>query len=158
MYKVDTRSVVSEVSFGSGARVVGEMFLRPSFVTATGLESVADRLNDRDAFFPLRVSGAEAGTHFIGKAQVRYVISELEPEPLLIPLGESSDSVEFKLRIELDDGEEIVGLLRAVLPRGKRRALDLINEHEGNFVPFIVAERQFVIQRQFIRRLRDEAR
>jgi hypothetical protein len=158
LYKVDTRVVTAELSFGHGARVTGEMFLRPSFVTASGLESIADRLNDRDAFFPLRVGEPEPRTHIIGKTQVRYVSSAPEPAPFVPQLGEAGEVVELALRIELDDGEELSGLLRAILPHGKRRALDLVNEQEGTFMSFVAGERQVVLNRSFIRRLRDGLR
>jgi hypothetical protein len=154
-YKVETRSVAAEVSFGAGTRATGEMFLRPSIVTLSGTESVADRLNDRDAFFPLRVQTPEPATWIIGKAQVRYVAAEHDPEALSSFAREAADAVEFHVSIELDDGEELAGLFQAVLPRGKRRALDFINEQEGAFVPFLVGAQQYVLNRAFIRKLRD---
>jgi hypothetical protein len=157
MYKLDTRAVAVEVSHGSAARVFGEMFLRPSIITLSGVESIADRMNDRDAFFPLRVSEPETATLLIGKSQVRYVAADEAP-PESIATEQASDSVHFHLDVELDDGLCLSGMFQAVLPRGKRRALDFINEQEGAFVTFHAERRQYVINRSFIRRLRDLAR
>jgi hypothetical protein len=155
LYKVDTRAVSVEVSFGDRARVSGEMFLRPSIVTLSGVESIADRLNDRDAFFPLRVAGSAAAMTIVGKSQVRYLSAALEPVPEFASLPEASDALSFHVDVELDDGERLTGVFQAVLPRGKRRALDFINGHEGLFVSFVVEQREFVINRAFIRCISD---
>ena len=63
--------------------------------------------------------------------------------------------MEFRVTLELDDGEELSGVFHAVMPQGKRRPLDFINRESGLFVPFYVLKRQYVINRSFIRRLRD---
>lgn len=152
MYRVDTSAVAVEVSFGAGARSCGQMFLRPSIVTFSGVESIADRMNDREAFFPLRMEGNT--TQLIGKTQVRYVSADNQPLPD-DTIGASSDAMEFRITLELDDGEELNGVFHAIMPPGKRRALDFINREVGLFVPFYVQGRQYVINRSFIRRLRD---
>ena len=92
----------------------------------------------------------------MGKTQVRYVSAEDQPLPDDV-ITASSDAMEFRMVIELDDGEEITGLFHAVMPQGKRRALDFINRESGLFVPFHAQQRQYVINRSFIRRLRDSA-
>jgi hypothetical protein len=153
LYKVDTRAVAVEVSFGDRARVSGDMFLRPSIVTLSGVESIADRMNDRDAFFPLRVAGAGAATMLVGKAQVRYLSAAFEGLPERSSLPEGTDTVSFRVEVELDQGELLSGVFQALLPRGKRRALDFINGHEGLFVSFVVLGREYVINRAFIRRI-----
>jgi hypothetical protein len=154
MYRVDTSAVSVEISFGNQACARGEMFLRPSIVTFSGVESIADRMNDRDAFFPLRVGEQSANTLLVGKTQVRYVSADNQPLPDDV-ISASADAMEFRLTLELDDGEELTGIFHAVMPRGKRRPLDFINREIGLFVPFYVLSRQYVINRSFIRRLRD---
>jgi hypothetical protein len=135
------------------------MFLRPSIVTLSGVESIADRLNDRDAFFPLRIAGAAAAqTTIVGKSQVRYLSALLDGPSELSALADASDVVSFQMDVELDDGELLSGVFQAVLPRGKRRALDFINGYEGLFVPFVVGPREYVINRAFIRRISDGAK
>ncbi len=157
IYKVDTHAVAVQVSLGQDARLEGQMFLRPSIVTLSGVESIADRLNDRDAFFPLRAREASLEvTIVIGKAQVRYVTAEGQPPPDEIVAASSADATQFKLELELDTGEQLSGLFHAVLPRGKRRPLDYINApHAGTYVPFYVGSRVYVLNRSFIRRLRE---
>ncbi len=152
LYKVDTRAVSVEVSFGDGARLSGDMFLRPSIVTLSGVESMADRMNDRDLFLPIRVPG-QADAVLIGKAQVRYLSAEVEtlPEPSSLP--EATDAVSFEMEVELDHGELLRGKFHAVLPRGKSRALDFINGHDGLFLSFVVARREYVLNRAYIRRI-----
>jgi hypothetical protein len=154
MYRVDTSAATVEISFGGEARACGQMFLRPSIVTLSGMESIADRMNDRDAFFPLRVGEAAAATLLIGKTQVRYVSAGQQPLPDdVIAAGE--DAMQFRMSLELDDGHELVGSFHAVMPQGKRRALDFVNREAGLFVPFYVGELLYVLNRSFIRRLRD---
>jgi hypothetical protein len=157
MYKVDTRALAVEVAFAAGAVLAGEMFLRPSIVTLSGVESLADRLNDRDAFFPLRVREPEADTLILGKSQVRWVSADASARSDPLPVEGASDAQSFPMAVELDDGRELVGTFHAVLPQGKRRALDFINEQDGLFVDFHVAGRLYVLNRAFIRRLRDAA-
>jgi hypothetical protein len=154
IYRVDTAEVSVEISFGGQARARGTMFLRPSIVTLSGVESIADRMNDRDAFFPLRVGEQTPATALVGKTQVRYVSADNQPPPDDV-ITASDDALQFRMMIELDDGEEINGVFHAVMPQGKRRALDFINRESGLFVPFHVQQRQYVINRSFIRRLRD---
>jgi hypothetical protein len=157
MYRVDTRAVAVEVSFGAGALLSGEMFLRPSIVTLSGIESLADRLNDRDAFFPLRVREPAPDTLILGKSQVRWVSADSSARSDPLPMEGASDVLSFPLSVEFDDGHELVGTVRAMLPPGKRRVLDFINEQDGLFVDFHAEGRLFVINRAFIRRLRDAA-
>lgn len=154
MYRVDTSAVSVEISFGGQARARGEMFLRPSIVTFSGVESIADRMNDRDAFFPLRVGAEGVNTLLVGKTQVRYVAADNQPLPDDV-ISASTDALAFRITLELDDGEELTGVFHAVMPQGKRRPLDFINRESGLFVPFYVLKRQYVINRSFIRRLRD---
>lgn len=154
MYRVDTSVVSVEISFGNQARARGEMFLRPSIVTFSGVESIADRMNDRDAFFPLRAGEQSPSTQLVGKTQVRYVSAEQQPLPDDV-VSAGSDALAFRMILELDDGEELTGVFHAVMPQGKRRPLDFINRESGLFVPFYVLDRQYVINRSFIRRLRD---
>jgi hypothetical protein len=157
MYRVDTRAVAVEVSFGAGALLVGEMFLRPSIVTLSGIESLADRLNDRDAFFPLRVREPSSDTMILGKSQVRWVSADGSARSDPLPVQGASDALSFPMAVELDDGHELIGTFHAVLPQGKRRALDFINEQDGLFVDFHANGRLYVLNRAFIRRLRDAA-
>lgn len=156
LYKVDTQVVAVQVDLGPGASFRGEMFLRPSIVTLEGIESIADRLNDRDGFFPLRMSDTSRRTEVIGKMQVRYVAADGQAHPDEVVAAGEMETSQFSLTIELDTGEELSGVFHAVLPKGKRRPLDYVNApHGGPFVPFYVAERVYVINRAFIRRLRE---
>jgi hypothetical protein len=157
LYRVDTRAVAVEVSFGAGSVLLGEMFLRPSIVTLSGIESLADRLNDRDAFFPLRVREPAGDTMILGKSQVRWVSADASARSEPLRVEGASDALTFPMAVELDDGRELIGTFYAVLPPGKRRALDFINDQDGLFVDLVVAGRLYVLNRAFIRRLRDAA-
>lgn len=157
LYRVETQPVRVEVSFGVDARALGEMFLRPSIVSLSGVESIADRMNDRDAFFPLRVSEPTAQTVLIGKTQVRYVAADGQPLPDELSAAPAGETRAFHVTVELDDAQELSGVFHALLSPGQRRALDLMNSNLGLFVPLFVASRQYVINRSFIRRLHETA-
>lgn len=157
LYKVDTCNVAVSVNLGVAAPLLGEMFLRPSVVTLTGIESIEDRLNDRDTFFPLRVVDGSPRTEVIGKSQVRYVTA-VDEQARDEADKTAVDAVRFMISLELDTGEELAGLCHAVLPQGKRRPLDFINApHAGVFVSLYEGPRVYVIHRGFIRRLREQA-
>jgi hypothetical protein len=156
IYKVETQVVNVRISFGGGASAIGDMFLRPSLVTDSGVESVTDRMNDRDAFFPLRVRAERDETRLIGKAQVRYVMASEQAAPADVVDAARAESTAFELAIEVDDGEVLSGAFYALLPRGKRRALDYVNgPHAGPFVPLFSGDKLYVIHRAFIRHLRE---
>ncbi len=158
IYKVETQVVNVRISFGGGASANGDMFLRPSLVTDSGVESVTDRMNDRDAFFPLRIRAEQDETRLIGKAQVRYVMASEQAAPADVVDAARAESTAFELAIEIDDGEVLSGAFYALLPRGKRRALDYVNgPHAGPFVPLFSADKLYVIHRVFIRHLRELA-
>jgi hypothetical protein len=126
------------------------MFLRPSIVTLSGIESIADRMNDREAFFPLRVADPAPTTLLVGKTQVRYVYAERQPLPD-DAMRMAEGTTELTMTVALDDGETLTGVFHAVMPQGKRRALDFLNREDGLFVPFFVDQRQYVLNRSFIR-------
>jgi len=155
LYKVDTQTVVVTISLAVDLSLRGDMFLRPSIVTLSGVESIADRLNDRDGFFPLRMETGR--TEVIGKAQVRYVAADAQAIPDEVLSAPEGDATQFQVTVELDTGKALSGVFHAVLPRGKRRALDYINApHMGAFVPLYVGPRVYVVHRAFIRRLREQ--
>jgi hypothetical protein len=116
---------------------------------ASGVETLCDRLNDRDSFVPLRSEGT---TLLVGKVQIRYACMPCERFPAL-PEGATVHSV----RLELDSGDAIGGALVSLsMPAAMRRALDVMNaEHEGPFVELRNRQGSFAINRRFVRTVRE---
>ncbi len=149
-YQVGTQAVGVEVVFASGPRVSGEIFLRLGGVRAP--ETVADRLNDGAPFFPLRV--ADGAVVLLGKAQVRYVVTP--------PIDDDTDVADDRTSVpqllvtaELDSGEAITGVCFVDLPPGHARSLDYVNDARRAFVVLAHLDREYLINRSFIKLLRD---
>jgi hypothetical protein len=149
-YQIGTQAVAVEVCMASGPRVVGEMFLRPAGVRPA--ETVVDRLNDGTPFFPLR--GADAAIVLVGKSQVRYVVApSLDDDDEVA--DERSNVPQVLVTAELDSGEVITGMFFVDQPPGHVRALDYVNEPARAFVALAQLDREYLINRTFIKQLRD---
>ncbi len=149
IYRVETEVVSVRMCLGRGDYREGEMFLRPSVVVASGVETLCDRLNDRDSFVPLRVGGK---TLLVGKVQIRYACRVGESSPPL-PEGATMHSV----CVELDGGDALSGeVVSLSMPAAMRRVLDVMNaEHEGPFVELRNRQGSFAINRRFVRAVRE---
>jgi hypothetical protein len=148
-YQIGTQAVAVEVYLASGARLAGEMFLRPGGVRAA--ETVAERLNDGAPFFPLRV---EDGIVLLGKAQVRYVLTPSMDDDDNVA-EERSSVPQLLVTVVLDSGEEMTGVFFVDLPPEHVRTLDYVNDPKRPFVPLAQLDREYLINRAFISRLRD---
>jgi hypothetical protein len=149
-YQIGTRAALVEVVMAVGPSVSGEMFLRPGGVHSP--ESVAQRLNDGTPFFPLR--GTDGQVVLLGKAQVRYVVAP--------PLDEDDDMADERstapqllVTAELDSGETITGVCFVDLPPEHVRSLDYVNDAKRDFVALVHLDREYLINRTFIKQLRD---
>jgi hypothetical protein len=149
-YQIGTQAVAVEVCMASGPRVAGDMFLRPGRVRAG--ETVVERLNDGTPFFPLK--GPDGAVVLVGKAQVRYVVApSLDDDDELA--DERSSAPQLLVTAELDSGEAITGVFFVDLPPGHVRTLDYVNEATRAFVALAQLDREYLINRSFIKQLRD---
>ena len=149
-YQIGTQAVAVEVCMASGPRVVGDMFLRPGGVRPA--ERVVERLNDGSPFFPLR--GAGEAIVLVGKAQVRYVVApSLDDDDEVA--DERSSVPQLLVTAELDSGEAITGMFFVDQPPGHIRTLDYVNEPARTFVALAQLDREYLINRSFIKQLRD---
>jgi hypothetical protein len=154
LYKVETEAVEVDVSFAHEKRMHGQMFLRPSIVSATGIESIADRLNDRKPFFPLRVRELQGQTVLLGKHQVRFVARAVRPAEQAETVRPCTDQ-QLCAVLEFESGEELVGAFRLAANSDFRRLLDYINYDHDMFVPFYADRYEYVINRFHIRSCRE---
>ena len=148
-YQLGTQSVTVEISMATGPRMTGEMFLRPGVRSA---ETVAERMNDGTPFFPLKA--ADGTVSLLGKSQVRYVVApSLDDDDGIA--DERSSSPQLLVTAELDSGETITGVFFVDLPPGQVRTLDYVNNARRAFVPLAQLDREYLINRAFIKQLRD---
>ena len=149
-YQIGTQAVGVEVVFASGPTLAGEIFLRPGGVRPP--ETVAERLNDGAPFFPLRLP--DGAVVLLGKAQVRYVVTP--PVDDDTEAGDDRTTVpQLLVTAELDSGEAITGVFFVDLPPGHVRSLDYVNESRREFVVLTHLDREYLINRSFIKLLRD---
>jgi hypothetical protein len=158
-YQIGTLAVGVEVFMASGPSIAGEMFLRPGRVESVrgvgAAETVAERLNDGSPFFPLKAK-ANGAVLLLGKAQVRYVVTPSLDDDDDVADGRSSIP-QLLVTAELDTGEAITGVFFVDLPPGHVRSLDYVNESKREFVALAQLDREYLINRSFIRQLRDLA-
>ena len=149
-YQIGTQAIAVEIFMASGPSIAGEMFLRPGGVRAA--ETVAERLNDGTPFFPLKVP--DGAVVLLGKSQVRYVVTP-SPDDDDAVADERSSVPQLLVTAALDTGETITGVFFVDLPPGHIRSLDYVNEAKRDFVAIAHLDREYLINRAFIRVLRD---
>lgn len=152
-YQIGTQATAVEVFMASGPSVPGEIFLRPANSSrARAAETVAERLNDGTPFFPLKI--ADGSVVLLGKAQVRYVVTgSLDDDDTVA--DERSSAPQLLVTAALDTGETITGVFFVDLPPGHERSLDYVNDAGHAFVALAQLDREYLINRTFIRQLRD---
>ena len=90
----------------------------------------------------------------VGKAQVRYVVApSLDDDDSVA--DERSSAPQLLVTAELDSGESITGVFFVDLPPGHVRTLDYVNDARRAFVPLAQLDREYLINRMFIKQLRD---
>ncbi|HEX7124717.1 MAG TPA: hypothetical protein VF406_02935 [Thermodesulfobacteriota bacterium] len=149
-YQIQTHVVPVEVSLGDGPHLVGHMFLRPHTAGHAGPETVADRLNDRTAFFPVRAAAPEPALLLVGKAQVRYVIAPDSGTIERVAFRRAA-AVQIGASIMLDDGEVVSGIVFLDGVPGQVRPLDYLNAIEDPFVTLVRPDQEYLINRTRIR-------
>jgi hypothetical protein len=153
-YQIGTRAIAVQVHTAAGTRIDGEMFLRPGALGHAGGETIADRLNDGTAFFPLKVTEPKPAVLLIGKEQVRYVVApSLDDEERLVDLRERAS--QLLVTAVMADGETFTGVVFVDLPPEKLRALDYVNDPKLAFLAIVQLEREYHLNRAFVRHLED---
>lgn len=155
-YQIQTHLVPVEISLGDGPHLVGQMFLRPHTAGHSGPETVADRLNDRTAFFPVRAITPEPALLLVGKSQVRYVIAPASGTNERVAVQRAA-SVEVGASIMLDGGEVVSGVVFIEGVPGHVRPLDFLNALDDPFVVLVRPDREYLINRTRIRYIIDIA-
>jgi CheY-like chemotaxis protein len=115
-----------------------------------GPEAVRDRLNDPDLFLSLRLPGQDAPV-FLNKIQVIRVdvkATDWAPDFAQVP-GEIAVQT---VRVQLINGEELMGRLHIHGPAERRRLSDFLNTQPA-FLPLEGPDRLHLLQKRFIARV-----
>jgi hypothetical protein len=153
LYQIQTETVSVEVTFDSGAPLVGRTFLRPS-ATHAGLETIEDRLNDAAACFPVRVDHPAPATLLVSKSRIRYVVAPSQGRDERIA-SERAAATQIGMTAWFDDDFSVTGILFIDLPPNLARALDYVNDADRKFVALAQPGRDVFVNRALIRFFHD---
>ena len=124
----------------AGGVVFSGSFYADQLNSTGGPGRVSDRLNDdSEPFIPLAVED----NHVLVRKSVIAIV-QLEDEPWEAP-HQTSKTTELNLRVKLTNGNSTRGRIVAVLPQGRSRALDYLNDHPGGFFAMASGERRVTL-------------
>jgi hypothetical protein len=147
-YHIEKNRCPVVVTTHSGETITGEMFLQPFARHDGSSERPLDILNAAEPFFPLAVSEEE--TVLVAKEQVVEVSVDLDAcgnddEPFAQPTV---------IEVRLINGATHSGSIFLQLPSERPRLLDFLNRDTQRFITLHGTERQLLINRQVIERVR----
>ena len=150
-YRIEKSRCPVVVTTHSGETIAGEMFLQPFGRHDGGTERPLDILNAAEPFFPLAVSDDE--TVLVAKEQVVEVSVGIGPDACG---GDDDESYGHATVIEvrLINGATHSGSIFLQLPSERPRLLDFLNRDTQRFITLHGTERQLLINRQVIERVR----
>jgi hypothetical protein len=157
-YQIATSMVAVQVSFESGAPLLGRMFLLPRIAGHAGRETVIDRLNDGVAFFPLQVDEPRNGVVLVSKARVRFVVAPSSADDERVAAYRAA-ATQIGVIALFDEALSVSGVLFIDLPSQAARTLDYLNDqgrtHERLFVTLAQPGRDVFVNRSLVRYFRD---
>jgi hypothetical protein len=145
-----------EVNLGVDPRLRGDVFLHDGTAAHDGGENIADLMNDDAPFFPLRLAGKQGReTVLVAKAQVRTMTVPALGSDARVAIHRST-AVRLDVRVEIEDGTMVTGVVFAEMPPGRQRALDFFNAPgESFFVVVTDDDRDVLVNRARVRVVHD---
>ena len=140
------RAQVEVLLPGGGARQV-TVFLSEFASRHSGPERLSDLLNAKDEFVPV-VDAATDSVAFLGRHTIAAARVGREWE---MP-GQIAGAEEHDLEITLVDGAVLRGLVSFVLPAGRTRLLDFLND-EQPFIELTERDKVALINKRYIARV-----
>jgi hypothetical protein len=145
--RIEKRRLAVSVTFMSGTRVDGELYVQASGHYHGQLEDAPEVLNAEEPFFPLALHNGD--TILVAKDNVRNVAVARrdvhEDEALGIPT---------RVEVTLRDGERLNGSLIIEPVSGRSRILDYLNRRQDRFLALFGRESVLLINRQLLERVR----
>src|SRR5512145_832552 len=143
--RVPTVATVAQVACSDGRVLPGHVFIPDVAFRHTGPMRPEEWINEPSGFFPFLAEGEDRPI-LLNKDQVAAVtLSEVDPSPV-----EEYDTVHH---IGVECGSlRLEGELRADMPEGQRRVLDLLNRPE-RFLTLHDGTRQHLVHKRHITRI-----
>jgi hypothetical protein len=148
-YRVPTREVDAEIEIRGARREEVIFYLSTAAQTHEGGETMAEALNRKRRFIPLR--SRLTGELFLvqRKAMVTVTVSQHERPHLFQSVEGLMNSIDF-VRMELSGGEILEGALATLLPPENPRLSDYFNLDDVAFAPLLVGESVVYVNKNFI--------
>jgi hypothetical protein len=132
------------VCFSDGARTEGEVFLSEETDAMPAHAMLNWLVELGDGFFPLRES--DGRTAIVHTSAVRWMAAQRGDEPML--------AARRNVRVDLEGGERLEGVVSLDVPTTSPRVSDLFNEPRP-YVPLDVGSEQYALNRRTILRVYD---
>jgi hypothetical protein len=145
-YQVPTRAVDAEIEIEGGRREDVTFYLAEVAETHEGPETVAEALNRRRKFVPVR-SRASAELVLVRRSAIVTVRVAL---PNADQAVEGLTSFIDFVRLELHGGEVLEGAVATLLPPENARMSDYFNLDAADFAPLSVGESVLYVNKEFI--------
>ncbi len=144
--RVPKRRITSQFVLTGGAVREVAVFLAEATADHSGGERLSDLLNGASQFIPAQDTGTGAMTfvHTSGLAVARVAAEHemSDADQLTIP-------TEHEVEVQLVDGQRLTGLITYVLPEGRSRLTDYLNDSPA-FFRLIEAERVALINKRYV--------
>ena len=128
----------------------GRIYLSETAQRHDGRELPSDVLNGDERFLPL-ASASDDVVRLVRRRSLLWVSAPLSAEdagaatPVIA--REDPEAASESVRIRFEDGSEVSGTLRWILPAGRRRVRDFL-EHADPFFPLLAGERVTFVNRE----------
>ena len=148
-YRVPTRAVDAEIEIRGARREEVTFFLSTAAQTHEGGETMAEALNRKRRFIPVRSRTTQELFLVQRKAIVTVTVGGDERPHLFKSVEGLMNSIDF-VRLELVGGEILEGALATLLPPETPRMSDYFNLDDVAFAPLLVGESVVYVNKNFI--------
>ncbi len=148
-FRVPTRAVEAEIEIEGGRREEVTFYLADAAETHEGGETLAEALNRRRKFVPVR-SRATAELLLVRRsAMITVRVAEEEGDRSSRSVEGLVSFIDF-VRLELHGGEVLEGAVATMLPPESPRMSDYFNLDDADFAPLRQGESVVYVNKEFI--------
>ncbi len=127
----------------------GVMSLASATRTHDGPETILERLNAPDRVIPFETPDGRAVT-LVSRLDLAWVAPRPGTDPKLIGPGTFLVTRQEQVRVRLEDGTQLEGVLQMELPEGLNRVSDFMNAPE-DFFPLATADGTYLVNKSRVR-------
>lgn len=148
-FRVPTRAVEAEIEIEGGRREEVTFYLANAAATHEGSETMAETLNRRRKFLPVRSRATEELMLVRRSAMVTVRVAQEENAPASQSVEGGVSFIDF-VRLELHGGKVLEGAVSTLLPPEKTRMSDYFNLDGPDFTPLSMGESVVYVNKDFI--------